>query len=129
MPPLSTLDHAALLVRDLDASVAWYRRVLGLIDPFPCQWDGVPVILVEPHSRTGLALFPASDDATTPDLEHSVAIEHVAFRVPLDTLGAWRDHLLDLGIEVESKDHGVCASLYFTDPDGHQLELTGYRAG
>jgi catechol-2,3-dioxygenase len=31
------------------------------------------------------------------------------------------------GIDVRLADHGVADSLYFSDPDGHRLELTTYE--
>jgi catechol 2,3-dioxygenase-like lactoylglutathione lyase family enzyme len=32
-----------------------------------------------------------------------------------------------LGIAYEVWDHGICDSLYLSDPEGHQIELTTYR--
>jgi catechol-2,3-dioxygenase len=31
------------------------------------------------------------------------------------------------GIEFRFSDHGTAHSVYFSDPDGHQLELTTYE--
>ena len=31
------------------------------------------------------------------------------------------------GVEVQFSDHGISHSIYFDDPDGHQLELTTYE--
>ena len=31
------------------------------------------------------------------------------------------------GIEFRFSDHGACHSVYFKDPDGHQIELTTYE--
>lgn len=122
MPDLGPLDHAALRVQDLDASGAWYRRVLGLERVFADRWEGVPTVLVEPISGTGIALFPV-----TADRPAQATADHIAFRIQRSTIDDWRVRLTTCGVTVESQDHEVCTSLYFRDPDGHRLELVAYR--
>jgi catechol 2,3-dioxygenase-like lactoylglutathione lyase family enzyme len=50
---------------------------------------------------------------------------HVGFRIPEESLAAWRSKLQEQGIRIESEftwpDGGT--SIYFRDPDGHLLEL------
>ena len=50
---------------------------------------------------------------------------HIGFAIPADSLDAWRQHLHDLSITIESQftwpTGGI--SLYFRDPDGHLLEV------
>jgi catechol 2,3-dioxygenase-like lactoylglutathione lyase family enzyme len=114
------LDHVALSVRDLAASERWYREVLGLERAHADAWD-VPVFLVAEGS--GLALFPAAtDDRGRP----GVRILHVAFRVDRPGLEGAQQALREHAIPYRLEDHGVSHSLYFRDPDGHQLELTTY---
>jgi catechol 2,3-dioxygenase-like lactoylglutathione lyase family enzyme len=50
---------------------------------------------------------------------------HVGFRIPPDSLAAWRARLAERGIPVESSFTWPTggASVYFRDPDGHLLEL------
>ena len=50
---------------------------------------------------------------------------HFAFAVATEDLDAWRDHLAENGVEIESEvtwSRGG-ESLYFRDPDGHSVEL------
>ena len=42
------LDHVAIVVRDLSASIAWYQRVLGLERKYDDVWGDVPSVLLAP---------------------------------------------------------------------------------
>jgi catechol 2,3-dioxygenase-like lactoylglutathione lyase family enzyme len=115
------LDHVALAVRDPARSEAWYREVLGLERVYESDWP-VPIMLVA--DGTGVALFRAREGT---DGRPAVRILHVAFRVDRANFEAALSALEDRGIEVDFQDHAVSHSLYFEDPDGHQLELTTYE--
>jgi catechol 2,3-dioxygenase-like lactoylglutathione lyase family enzyme len=116
------LDHVALAVRDQEASERWYREVLGLERVHEEAWGNVPVMLVE--GGTGVALFRAREGTGG---EPAVRILHVAFRVDRASFEQARRELEARGLQVRFQDHHVAHSLYFDDPDGHQLELTTYE--
>ena len=124
---LEGLDHVALRVRDQARSVAWYRQVLGLERVYAEEWGGVPALLVAPGSWTGVALFEARDPAAGGVAADAIAMLHVAFRVSRAGLAAARSALDSRGIPYEFRDHEASHSLYFHDPDGHQVELTTYE--
>jgi catechol-2,3-dioxygenase len=120
------LDHVAIAVRDLDRSQRFYQRVLGLEREYE-EWD-VPIVLAA--EGTGLALFhrdlhPSStpDDVEPP----AVRIMHIAFGLDRAGFDEAREVLAGEGIEVRFSDHGISHSLYFDDPDGHEIELTTYE--
>ena len=50
---------------------------------------------------------------------------HIGFRIPRESLAAWRTRLEERGIPVESSFTWPTGgtSVYFRDPDGHLLEL------
>jgi glyoxylase I family protein len=56
----------------------------------------------------------------------STGLRHVAFAVSGDDLSLARERLNEHGVEFRSEDHGNALSVYFTDPDGHVIELTTY---
>jgi catechol 2,3-dioxygenase-like lactoylglutathione lyase family enzyme len=122
------LDHIAITVSDLEASVKWYEQVLGLKNDHPGLWGGVPVMMFAVIGSSGLALFPAKANATLPDnLGNLIATQHIAFRVSRASFEAAQAHLHDLRIPFKFQDHDISHSIYFDDPDQHRLELTTYE--
>ncbi len=117
---LQGLDHVAIAVRDLERSQRWYEDVLGLERVHAEEWE-LPVFLVA--GGTGVALFPAQG---ADDGRPSVRIKHIAFRVEGAGFEAAQRALAERRIRFRLADHGIARSLYFDDPDGHELELTTY---
>jgi glyoxylase I family protein len=126
---ITGLHHVTLIARDLDATTAFYRDVLGLalVDRTANEDD--------PDARH----FWFGDAAGTagsllsfleyPDMaEGSVGVgstHHLALAVDSgEELDAWRDYLR--GLDVQTTDvfqRGRFRSLYLRDPDGHIIEL------
>ncbi|HEU4557790.1 MAG TPA: VOC family protein [Longimicrobium sp.] len=119
------IDHVALLVRDVEASVRWYCGVLGLRRLYQEVWGSFPAVVGT--GGTSLALFPvASADPHPPPGPDTICARHVAFRVNAANFLAAQAELKRLGIPFEFQDHQAAHSIYFHDPDGHQLEITTY---
>jgi catechol 2,3-dioxygenase len=120
------LDHVAVAVADVERSRSFYERVVGLQREHE-EWD-VPIVMAAQGS--GVALFPADEHlSATPDGGEPPAIRilHIAFRLDREGFEAARAALAEMGIETRFADHGIAHSIYFADPDGHQLELTTYE--
>ena len=128
MPSIAGIAHVELTVRDLDASEAWYVKVLGMRR----VWEGDDAkygitarALLEPRSRVvfGLTRHAAGSnqtfDVTRPGLDH------LSFAVAdRDELQAWERHLAELGADpspIDEWSHG--ASLTVRDPDGIPIEF------
>lgn len=125
MPTITGLDHVALTVTDLGASLAFYEEVLGLVPdgemadgpfvrrtlPLP---GGIHLGLTQHHDGSGRPFDP-----TTPGLDHlALACES------REELVAWAQHLDALGVShggVQDASYG--SALSFGDPDGNALEL------
>jgi catechol 2,3-dioxygenase-like lactoylglutathione lyase family enzyme len=126
---ITGLHHVTLIARDLGATTAFYRDVLGLA-------------LVEQSDNEddpGARHFWFGDAAGTagslvsfleyPDMaEGSVgagSTHHLALAVDsADELDAWRDYLRGKGVQTTDVfQRGRFRSLYLRDPDGHILEL------
>ena len=127
MEPLRTegLDHVAITVADVERSHSFYAGVLGLERAYD-EWH-VPVFMLAGGS--GLALFPreshpgSGDDTGPPEIR----VMHIAFRVDRQQFDRARSELPSVGIDYRFADHGACHSIYFPDPDGHEIELTTYE--
>lgn len=125
MPRLEGLDHVALAVRDVRNSAQWYCDVLGLARLHESEWGDLPAMVGV--GGTMLALFPVlGTHPKPPPGKDVIAARHVAFRTDAAGLEEARSELEARGIECEFQDHGIARSIYFLDPDGHELEITTY---
>ena len=130
----ATLDHVELYVPDRSAAAAWYARVLGLQAlASHAAWatEQGPLMISADGGQTMIALFTGAPVRPHARRSHP----RVAFRVdgtsflrfvgcalegPVhDASGAPLDALTPI-------DHRGAFSVYFSDPWGHQLEVTTY---
>ena len=121
---LEGIDHVAMSVRDIERSAKWYIDVLGFERFHEGMWKGVPTFIGK--RNTGIALFPASHEAKTSG-HREIRMLHLAFRADRENFLAAQRELEKRGIEFEFQDHEISHSIYFRDPDGHQLEITTYE--
>src|SRR5438132_1568193 len=121
---LDGIDHVALGVRDIELSVNWYTHVLGFERLHKGMWNGVPTFIGK--GNTGIALFPASHEAKR-STHREIRMLHLAFRADHKNFLAAQRELQKHGIKFEFQDHEISHSIYFRDPDGHELEITTYE--
>jgi catechol-2,3-dioxygenase len=124
------LGHLVLYVRDLGASVRFYRDVLGwrIIlggdDALPFRAAGFSA----PSGRTHheLLLIEVGPDAASLPAGRRVGLYHFGLKVG-DSDDELREALATLqanGVPVlGASDHTVTHSLYIADPDGNEIEL------
>ena len=123
---LDRLDHVALSVRDVERSASWYQDVLGFTNLYPGQWDGVPVFVG--RDNMAIALFPLKNDgasSASPD-RGKPRLLHFAFGATRRNFVAAQRELEKRKISFEFQDHEISHSIYFHDPDGHEIEITTY---
>ena len=126
MAKVEAIDHVALAVRDVARSVDWYQQVLGLERVHEDVWGDFPAMVGT--GTTAIALFPIQDkDPKPPPGKDTVAMRHVAFRATRSCFNAFQTDLQSLGIQFAFQDHAIAHSIYFRDPDGHEIEITTYE--
>lgn len=120
---IERLDHVAILVKDMEASAEWYKKVLGLKKYKLPKWGEYPIFLLS--GKAGIALFPANaEDPKVDSQSQHVKIDHFAFHVSQENLEKATEHYKSLKMEYTFKDHFYYHSLYTYDLDGHTVELT-----
>jgi catechol 2,3-dioxygenase-like lactoylglutathione lyase family enzyme len=123
---LEGIDHVAMGVRDVERSAQWYIEVLGFERLHEGMWNDVPTFIGK--GNTGIALFPTRPDAKPkPSGHRNVRMLHLAFRANRENFLAAQRELEKREIKFEFEDHEIAHSIYFSDPDGHQLEITTYE--
>jgi glyoxylase I family protein len=131
------IQHAGLTVTDVEASAAWYERVLGLSRQFNephhrSEHGGYAIVMGTPDMslNVGLDHHPANTgeafDPTRTGLDH-LCLQTAS----LEGLHAWAAHLDAEGVEhsgVYAMDGMPISLLTFSDPDGIQLELIAFQS-
>jgi glyoxylase I family protein len=122
---MPAIQHVAITVTDLQASEAWYNRVLGT-KPVLSEDTGPFHHIVYQLGGTLLGLHGFPELTTTaPFDERRPGLDHVSFGVAgRDELVEWAARLDELGVEHgEIVDAGYGSGLSFRDPDNIALEL------
>jgi glyoxylase I family protein len=124
-PTIDGIHHVTFVVRDLDASIAWFQSVLGTEhQPRFDHHDEAGVlfgVVLALHGFPGMIeIRVAMDDYPLP-----VGYDPVTFQVATDAeLDAWLVHLGRLGVSHSPiKRRRTGRSIEFTTPDGVLLRL------
>ncbi len=131
VPGLGGIHHIGLTVPDIEASEAWYVRVLGLTRAFVEPHNGgtgYAVVLHRPGSPLFLGLDKHEANQGERFDECRTGLDHVAFHVAdRAELDAWVDHFDRQGVQhsgiAEFSEPFPFAVVVFRDPDNVQLEL------
>ncbi|GAT07559.1 VOC family protein [Mycolicibacterium novocastrense] len=134
VPGITGIHHISITVTDLEASLAWYQRLLGA-DRLPMKFPhyeredtGYGELLIDPRSGVVIGLHTNTGNDGSRFDEARTGLDHVALNVASrDELDAWTRRLDELGIEhsgVRAADEPFpFATVVFRDPDNIQLEL------
>jgi lactoylglutathione lyase len=145
---LGRVGHIGIHVSDVDRSIDFYRRVLGL--KLTGRWGppdfGRPICFMRIDDKHhDVVLFELSDDArkagiasTDSTSRKAPGLHHIAFEI--DAREDWLlalDHVRSCGVEIvsgpyvhapEGGDQGFAGgsgshAFYFLDPDGNRIEI------
>ncbi len=126
---IDRLDHFVLTVRDLDASLAFYERVLGLA---PVTFGQGRKALAFGQSK--INLHPA-DAPVAPHAQHPAPGSADVCFIASESMDTVMDHLDRCGINIlegpvsRTGALGPITSVYFRDPDGNLIEVSVYPHG
>ena len=126
LPPAARVGLVDLQVSDLERSLDFYQRVLGLLAHSRSEGRadlgavGDPVPLVRLHERRGVKPVPR---------QGRIGLYHFAILLPdRASLGRFVAHLGEVGARAGAADHLVSEALYLHDPDGLGIEVYADRA-
>ena len=140
-PPVFGVHHTAYRCRDAEETRAFYEDRLGFpmtlaleIEEEPSTGNPLKYLHIffdigshKADEPAYIAFFELPD---TPADETTFAQKwgfdlHLAMRVNSHKdLADWKKRLRDCGIPVKGPiDHGICSSIYFSDPNGYVLEF------
>ncbi len=127
MIKIAGIDHVAFNVRDLDKTVEFYTKVIGL-----------PITQREP-SKAGIEYFLDCGPSLigiiqAKDLTHNhpfahegLGANHFSFRIHSNDFVPMIEHLESCHVKIEyAKKRPKSWSLYFYDIDGNKLEATAW---
>lgn len=115
------VGHVHLKIRDLQKSVAFYQRYLGM--KVTERLEERLAFMTAGTAHHDLALQEVGERAATPD-RHDTGLYHVAFEVPdRQALAGTFRRLRQDGVEVFAVDHRISWAIYFSDPDGNGIEV------
>jgi catechol-2,3-dioxygenase len=126
-PPIERVSHFQLNVSDLDASVVWYKRALGLTE---LRAEPGRYVALQTDSGRFRVVLSAGGSAGAPGAPGAPgALDHIALAVSdLGALNDWCEHLTSIGIShdgIKSNIAGQSVDLF--DPDGNNIELISER--
>ena len=120
---ITAIDHIVLTVRDIEASSAFYKRVLGI------------ETVTFGAGRKALAVGNQKINLHTLGMEtrnHATIGSGDICLITDVTICQVQDQLTSQGVEIiegpveRSGARGPITSVYFNDPDGHLIEVSSY---
>jgi catechol 2,3-dioxygenase-like lactoylglutathione lyase family enzyme len=124
---IERLDHFVLTVRDVDATISFYRRVLGMA---PVTFGAGRRALAFGRSKINLH---SADAPMAPHAQHPVPGSADLCFITSGSIESVIGHLHDCGVTIEEEPVprtgalGPIMSVYIRDPDGNLIELSSYR--
>ena len=118
------IAHVVIKVRDLERSRQFFTDILGMQVMKDVPQIGAVFLSFNGQDHHEVALFQVGPQAEAPKA-NQVGLLHFAFRLRSEEeLCAAYQEFKEKGVPVTfTVNHGVTKSVYFHDPDGHELEV------
>ena len=124
--PVGGIHHAALICRDVEATIAFYQEVLGfplveLVENRDYAGSSHFFFDIGNGNLLGFFDFPGHPH---PDFSETIgAVQHIALSQTAEAFTAMRATLDAAGVEYIGPDRGIDNSLYVRDPNGVGIEF------
>ena len=117
------LGHLVIKVRDLDRAETFYTEIMGLKVTNSNAGKMIFLIANDEISHE-LALVSVGNNALGPESSH-VGLAHMAWQMDsFDDLREIYQLLKRTGTAIKGiGDHGMSLGIYFSDPDGNEIEV------
>jgi catechol 2,3-dioxygenase len=118
------IGHVVIKVSDLARSRKFYTDVLGMEVMNDTPEAGLLFLSNHRRDHHELALIEVGPDAPKAD-SRALGLAHIAFRLETpEKLEAAYKELKERSVPISfTVNHGITDSVYFFDPDGHELEV------
>jgi catechol-2,3-dioxygenase len=120
MAKINKVGHVVLNVKDVEASVQFYTKALGM--QVMRLREGNAAFLSFGTQHHDIALFKAPEGAEM----GALGLNHIALQIDggETELRQLYGRLIQHGAKIDhTTDHGLTHSVYFFDPDGNRLEI------
>jgi catechol 2,3-dioxygenase-like lactoylglutathione lyase family enzyme len=130
MPKITRIDHIVLTAADVDATVAFYTRVLGMMAEQFQPADGSTRWALS-FGANKINLHQAGTEFKPNAQAATVGSQDICF-ISDEPLDVWQQHFTKCGVTVEAGPiartgaAGKIISLYIRDPDGNLIEVSNY---
>lgn len=124
---MSRLDHLVLTVADLEATVGFYTRVMGMT----VRAFGAGRLALRFGDRQQINLHEAGHEFEPKARRPTPGSADLCF-IAEQPLAEWLDHLVGLDVALvegpvaRTGALGPMTSVYFRDPDGNLIEVASY---
>ncbi len=123
---ITGMSHTGFDVEDLDRTIEFYTKVLGAKLEWRLETGKRPLCKLY-IGNLGLSIPQRDPGAPKPEIPFAI---HFAFAVDPKQADECIEHVKSCGIEVDGPNghgnEGMNLSWFFSDPDGHRLEIEAH---